>query len=98
MDGYECLLNRIKYGDEKKWDKAADEFGIASDKFSESQKILEELKDSEFPEVSVSCIEVCGILTQLEKDLPHIEAGCRFMEKGRYSQADAEFSKISYYY
>lgn len=67
-------------------------------KFSESQIILEELKDSDYSEISVGAIEICGILTQLEKDLPHLEADCKYMEKGRYSQADAEFSKISDYY
>lgn len=98
MDGYEYLLNGIEYGDNKKWGKAADEFEKASDKFSESHAILEELKDSEYSEVSVGAIEMCGFLTQIEKDLPHLEAGCRYIEKGRYSQAETELSKVSYYY
>ncbi|AKB63844.1 MULTISPECIES: hypothetical protein [Methanosarcina] len=98
MDGYVCLSNGIEYGDAEEWGKAADEFGKASDKFSESQKILETLKDSEYSEVSVTAIEICGILTQAQKDLPHIEAGCRYMEKGRYYQANAEFNNVSYYY
>lgn len=98
MDGYECLLNGIEYGDNKKWGKAANEFGKASSKFSGSQKILEKLKDSGYSEVSIGAIEMCGILTQVQKDLPHLEAGCRYMEKDRTSQANTEFSKISYYY
>lgn len=67
MDGYVCLSNGIEYGDAEEWGKAADEFGKASDKFSESQKILETLKDSEYSEVSVTAIEICGILTQAQK-------------------------------
>lgn len=97
MDGYECFSNGIEYGDAKEWGKAADEFGKASDKFSESQKILEGLKDSEYSEISVGAIGICGVLAQMDKDLPHIEAACRYMEKGRYSQANAEFNNISYY-
>ncbi|MDY9927589.1 hypothetical protein [Methanosarcina sp.] len=95
MDGYECLSKGIEYGDVEKWDKAADEFEKASNKFSESQKILEKLKDSEYSEVSVGAIEMCGLLMKMQKDLPHFEAGCRYMEKGRYSQAQKEFNKLS---
>jgi hypothetical protein len=31
----------------------------------------------------------------MQKDLPHFEAGCRYMEKGRYPQAQKEFNKLS---
>lgn len=95
MDGAEYFSNGLEYVKAEKWDKAADEFGKASNKFSESQKILEKLKDSEYSEVSVEAIEICGFLTQLGEDLPHLEAGCRYMEKDRYSQAEKEFAKIS---
>lgn len=98
LDGAEHLFNALEYLEAEEWDKAADEYNSSSVKFSESNKIMEELKDSEYSEVSVVAIEMCGFLTQMEKDLPHMEAGCRYMEKGRYSQADAEFSKVSYYY
>lgn len=98
LDGSEHLFNALEYFEAEEWDKAADEYNSSSVKFSESQKIMKELKDSDYSEISVASIEICGVLTQLEKDLPHLEAGCRYMEKGRYSQADAEFSKVSYYY
>lgn len=98
LEGSEHLFNALEYLEAEEWDKAADEYNSSSVKFSESQKILEELKDSDYSEVSVASIEICGVLTQLDKDLPHLEAGCRYMEKGRYYQADEEFSKVSYYY
>ncbi len=95
MDGLEYFSNGVESAEAEKWGKAANEFGKASDKFSESHAILEELKDSEYSEVSVGAIEICGFLTQLEEDLPHLEAGYRYMEKDRYSQAEKEFDKIS---
>lgn len=98
LDGSEHFFNALEYFEAEEWDKAADEYNSSSLKFSDSQKIMEEFKDSDYSEISVASIEICGVLTQLEKDLPHLEAGCRYMGKGRYSQADAEFSKVSYYY
>ncbi|AKB29908.1 hypothetical protein MSSIT_3189 [Methanosarcina siciliae T4/M] len=95
MDGSEYLFNGMNYADTEKWGKAADEFGNAADKFSESQKILEKLKDSECSEVSVEATEMYGFLTMVQKDLPHLEAGCRYMENGRYSRAEKEFDMIS---
>ncbi|KKH95110.1 hypothetical protein EO95_00640 [Methanosarcina sp. 1.H.T.1A.1] len=98
LDGSEHLFKAGEYLETEEWDKAADEIADSSVKLSESKESLETLKDSDYSEISVGVIEICGILTQLEKDLPHLEAGCRYMEKGRYSQAEAEFSKVSDYY
>lgn len=98
LDGSEHLFNAVEYMEAEEWNKAADELTSSSVKFSESKKKLGKLKDSDYSEISVGAIETCGILTQLEKDLPHLEAGCRYIDQGRYSQADAEFSKVSYYY
>lgn len=98
LDGCECLMNAVEYVETEEWGKAADEFTNSSVMFSESKNNLNKLKDSDFSEISVAAIETCGIITQIEKDLPHLEAGCRYMDKGRYSQADAEFNKISTYY
>ena len=98
MDGYMRLSSGVEYAEAEKWDKAANEFGKASEEFSESYAILEELKNSEYSEVSLGAIEICGILTRVQKDLPHLEAGCRYMEKDRYNKAMAEFNNISTYY
>jgi hypothetical protein len=98
MDGSEHLFKAVEYLETEEWGKAADEFADSSVKFSESKKNLDKLKDSDYSEISVGAIEICGVLTQFEKDLPHFEAGCRYMEKGRYSQAETEFNKISSYY
>lgn len=98
MEGFNFFSKGLEAFKAEKWGEAADEFGKASNKFSESQQILEKLKDSEHSEVSVGIIEICGFLTQLNEDLPHLEAGCRYMETGRYSQANEEFNKVSNHY
>lgn len=98
LEGSEHLFNAVEYLETEEWGKAADELANSSVEFSESKESLDKLKESDYSEISVGAIEICGILTQLEKDLPHLEAGCRYMEKGRYSQAEAEFNKVSYYY
>lgn len=98
LDGSEHLFKAVESLETEEWGKAADEIADSSVKFSESKKSLEKLKDSDYSEISVGAIEICGVLTQFEKDLPHLEAGCRYMEKGRYSQAEAEFNKVSSYY
>jgi hypothetical protein len=95
MSGFEFLSKGMEYFEAKKWGKAANEFGKASEKFSESKRILEPLEDSEYSEISVGAIEMCGYLTQMEKDLPHLEAGCRALEKEHYYQAEKEFDQLS---
>ncbi|AKB26989.1 hypothetical protein MSSIT_0270 [Methanosarcina siciliae T4/M] len=96
LDGAGHLFDAEEYLKAEEWDKAADEFANSSVKFSESKKSLEKLKDSEYSEISVGAIEICGVITQFEKDLPCLEAGCRYMENGSYYQANAEFSKLFY--
>lgn len=98
VDGLEHLLNAEEFVENENWDKAALEYAEASEDFSESKKIMEKLKDSEFTESSILAIELCGILDDLEEDLPHLEAGCEYMDRERYSQANEEFSKLSYFY
>ena len=98
LDGLEHLINAGEFAENEKWDKAALEYAEASKDFSESKKIMEKLKDSEFSESSVPAIEICGIIDELEEDLPHLEAGYEYMDKGRYYQANEEFNKLSYIY
>lgn len=98
VDGFKHFINAGEYIDNEEWGKAADEFADSSVDFAESKKELENLRDSEYSEISVAVIEFYGLMTQMEEDLPHFEAGCRYMDQGRYSQAEEEFSKISTYY
>lgn len=98
MEGFNFFSKGLEYFKAESWGEAADEFGKASEKFSESQQILEKLKDSEYSEVSVGVIQICGFLAQLKEDLPHLEAGCRYMETSHYAQADEEFNKVSNHY
>lgn len=96
LDGVEYFFNATEYMKVNEWDKAADEFVNASVKFSESNNKLEKLKDSQYSEISVGAIEICGILDKMEENLPYFESGCRYMEEGRYFQAEKEFNKVSF--
>ncbi len=98
IDGYENLFNSVEYMKAEEWNKAADECANSSTKFSESKKSLEKLKNSEYSEISVWAIKIYGILEKVEGDLPHLEAACRYMDQGSYSQAEEEINKISGYY
>ncbi|MFY1112897.1 MAG: hypothetical protein AB3K77_14650 [Methanosarcinaceae archaeon] len=94
----EHLINVDEFIENEEWDKAALEYAEVSEDLSESKEIMEKLKNSEFSEISVESIEVCGLIDELEDNLPHLEAGCEYMDRGRYSQANEEFNKVSYIY
>jgi tetratricopeptide (TPR) repeat protein len=95
IDGCEHLFKAVEYMETEKWGIAADEFANSSVKFSESKKSLDKLKNSEYSEISVNVIKISGFLKKAEENLPHIEAGCRYADQGRYSQAEEEFKKVS---
>jgi len=98
LDVLEHLINAEEFIENEEWDKAALEYAEVSEDLSESKEIMEKLKDSEFSEISVETIELCGLIDELEDNLPHLEAGCEYMDRGRYSQANEEFCKISAFY
>jgi len=56
-----------------------------------------DLKNSEFTEVSVTAIEIDTDLKNLLDDLPHFEAGCRYMSENNIYKANEEFNKIAEY-
>lgn len=95
IDGSEHLINASKFIENEKWDAAALEVNESSLKFSASTEVFKTLKDSEFPEISVSAIEIYGYLTQMEGSLLHLENGCNYADKGRYNQAINEFNLAS---
>jgi tetratricopeptide (TPR) repeat protein len=95
VDGSEHLINASKLIEDEQWGAAALEVNESSLKFSVSVGTFENLKDSEFPEISVSAIGIYGYLTQMEEPLLHLENGCNYADKGRYTQAINEFNLAS---
>ncbi len=83
VNGMEHLLNASELMEKEKWDKASLEFEHSSSEFAESNKIFEELKDSEFSEISIASIEIYGDIIQIESSLLHFEAACKYIESGR---------------
>jgi outer membrane murein-binding lipoprotein Lpp len=93
-DGMENMLKAIDYINNEDWHSAELEFGYCSPDFSKSKDTFNNLKNSEFTEVSVPAIEMYGILSKLLEALPHFEAGCRYASKGNFNKAEDEFNKI----
>lgn len=94
IDGVEHMLKATKYMQNEVWHSAELEFSKCSADFSESKDVLEDLKSSEFTEISVPAITRYGILTKMLEALPHLKAGCRYADRGNFKKADEEFNKI----
>ena len=97
LDGIEHMDNAVDYMEKEEWKNAELEFGNSYADFSISKNIFKNLKNSEFTEVAVTAIESDAFLIDVLDELPHFEAGCRYMSEGNYYKADEEFSKISEY-
>jgi len=98
IDGVEHLLKATKYMQNEVWHSAELEFSKCPADFSESKDRLADLKNSEFTEISVPAITRDGILTKMLEALPHLEAGCRYADRGNFKKADEEFNKIPVFY
>ncbi|MEA1895556.1 MAG: hypothetical protein U9N36_10235 [Euryarchaeota archaeon] len=94
IDGTEHALKATKYMQNEVWNSAEFEFRKCSVDFSESKDVLEDLKSSEFTEISVPAITRYGISTKMLEALPHLEAGCRYADRGNFKKADKEFNKV----
>ncbi|PXF57885.1 MAG: hypothetical protein C4B59_14420 [Candidatus Methanogaster sp.] len=94
IDGMEHMLKATEYVEKEEWHSAELELDKCSADFSESKDILADLKNSEFAEISVPAIAIHGILTKMLEALPHLEAGCRYADRGNFKKADEEFNKI----
>jgi len=94
IDGMEHIQKATKYMQNNEWYKAELEFSKCPADFSESKDALADLKNSEFTEMSVPTIARYGILTKMLEALPHLEAGCRYADRGNFKKADEEFNKI----
>ena len=94
IEGMEHILKAGEYMEKEEWHSAELEFDKCSADFSESKVVFTNLKNSEFAEISVPAISIHGILTKTLEALPHLEAGCRYADRGNFEKAEEEFNKI----
>ena len=94
IDGTEHMQKAVRYMQNEEWHRAELEFNKCPTNFSESKDTLEDLKNSEFVEISVPAIARYGMLTKMLDALPHLEAGCRYADMGNFKKAEREFNKI----
>ena len=95
VDGMEHMLKATNYAEKENWHSAELECRKCSSDLSKSRDIFTSLKNSEFTDVSITAIEMCGSLTEWLDTSTHLEAACRYASIGDFEKAEEEFDKIS---
>jgi tetratricopeptide (TPR) repeat protein len=93
-DGMEHMLKAKNYVEKENWHSAELEYRKCSSDLSKSRDIFTSLENSEFTDVSITAIEMCGSLTKWLDASTHLEAGCRYASIGDFEKAEEEFDKI----
>jgi tetratricopeptide (TPR) repeat protein len=94
VDGMEHMLKAKNYVEKENWHSAELEYRKCSSDLSKSRDIFTSLKNSEFTDVSITAIEMCGSLTKWLDASTHLEAACRYASIGDFEKAEEEFDKI----
>lgn len=94
IDGMEHMLKANDYVLNEQWKSAEFEFNNSNSDIMKSKDIFIGLKNSEFSEISVSAIELDGILKKLLETLSHFETGSTYASQGNFVKANEEFTKV----
>lgn len=93
VNGTEHLSNAVSYIDDENWSAAKTELKKSSSNFSKSKNIFEDLKNSEFSEVSYTAIAIDGALGKMIECVGYYERGCKYADGGDFKNASYEFGK-----